>query len=133
MHCHSGEFSELPKRHKKHKCWNQRSALKLTTCDLQRACLPVHRVELEVHRTREGERDPERENLTKNENIADIENIENIENIELKARPTREGERDPEEKILTTLEYIAGGAYIYLSNIWTFSNQVSQNSQGEYQ
>ena len=34
MHCHSGEFSELPKRHKKHKCWNQRSALKLTTCDL---------------------------------------------------------------------------------------------------
>ena len=28
----------------------------------------------------------------------------------------------PRKKILTTLEYIAGGAYIYLSNIWTFSN-----------
>ena len=95
MHCHSGEFSELPKRHKKHKCWNQRSALKLTACDLERACLPVHWVELEVHRAREGERDPERENLTKNENIDDIENIENIE---LEARPTRKGKRDPEEK-----------------------------------
>ena len=95
MHCHSGEFSELPKRHKKHKCWNRTSVLKLTACDLERACLPVHRVELQVHRAREGERDPERENLTKNENIDDIENIENIE---LEARPTREGERDPEEK-----------------------------------
>ena len=58
------EFTELPKQHKKHKCWSQRSALKLTACDLERACLSVHRVELEVHRAREGERDPERENLT---------------------------------------------------------------------
>ena len=68
------------------------------------------------------ERSWEGESYKKNENIDDIENIENIENIELEARPTREGERDPEEKILTTLEYIAGVAYIYLSNIWTFSN-----------
>ena len=32
---------------------------KLTTCYLERASLPVHWVELQVHRAGEGERDPE--------------------------------------------------------------------------